>query len=159
MSRTVAWPVFRNDPWQVEASSTRQSFGLPPRFEPLHIDDLAVTDRQHLEPLLATVGFGPGGGTDDLVVTDPDELRRNLGSSSPSLADLKCENLTGLVRAPSNGRVLPPEMTARNTTPLGVVREQRSKGSRVAFAEGLGGGAKLVDHKIEYVRAGYARLW
>jgi hypothetical protein len=45
----------------------------------------------------------------------------------------------------------------RDTTPLGVLREQRDEWLRIALVERVGCRAKLVDHAREYARRGYAR--
>ena len=98
----------------------------------LHVDDLAVPQCQHLVALLAaTVG----------------ELRLDLDPAAASLFDLEGQDLTGLVRAVSDGRLFPPQMAVRDAAPLCVLCEQCRERFRVALAKRFGCGAKLVDHR------------
>jgi hypothetical protein len=94
----------------------------------------------------------PLGRTDDLVA-DLRELGLNVDPLSAAFADLKFEDLTGLVGAVSGGRALPPEVTVGDSPPLGTFREQRRKGDWVALVKRLGCRTKLVDHD----RSKYAR--
>jgi hypothetical protein len=80
-------------------------------------------------------------GPDHLVVTDSSE-RQILDRPAAT----RSHDLTGLVWSASRGRVLPPEVTARRSTPLGVLREQRSERLGIPATQGLGRGAKLLDH-------------
>jgi hypothetical protein len=81
-------------------------------------------------------------GPDDLVVTNTGERQILDRPSATSLQDL-----TGLVWSASRGRVLPPEVTARNTAPLGAFREERHERFGIATVHRLGCCAKLLDHR------------
>lgn len=104
---------------------TGEAFGLPSGGAALHVDDLAVAQRQHLEALVPLPVFSdPLRRADDLVVAYLRELRLYLEPVLAPLLDLKRQDLTGLVRASSGGCVLPPEVTVGHPPPLGVVRQQ-----------------------------------
>jgi hypothetical protein len=87
-------------------------------------------------------------GPDDLVITDASE-RQIL--DRPSAA--RPQDLTGLVWSTSRGRVLPPKVTARRAAPLGVLCEQRNKRFGIPTIQGLGCGAKLLDHDRSMTRS------
>jgi hypothetical protein len=74
---------------------------LPARDASLHVHDLPFPEGEHLETLLPSPLFvRPLGRTNDLVA-DLRELGLNVDPPSRAFADLKFENLTGLVRAVS----------------------------------------------------------
>lgn len=91
----------------------------------LHVDDLVVANRQNLIPLgsLAAV-VEPGGRADDPVVAHQCELRSNLRCAAATLLDLELQDLTGLFGPASARCPFPPEVTARNASPLGVIGEE-----------------------------------
>ena len=125
----------------------------------LHVDDLPVPHAQYLIPLDSrAIGNEPVRGSDDLVA-DLRELWLHLDPSLAPLLDLKLENLTGLVGAVSGGCVFPPQMTARDTTPLRVLCEQRSKRFRVTAVECFGCRTKLVDHRLSMAAVVSLRGW
>src|SRR5207244_1147657 len=73
---------------------------LAPRPAALHVYDLAVADRQHLEPLDPAPAREPARRADHFVADDG-EVRLHAGARRAALLDLELENLTGLVGASS----------------------------------------------------------
>ena len=69
-----------------------------------------------------SVGFLPLGRADDLVAAHLSEFGLNLDPTLASRLDLELEDLTGLVRAASDGRALPPQHAVRDATPLRLFR-------------------------------------
>ena len=125
-----------------------EALGSTARAATLHVDDLPVAHRQHLKTLdPSAAGLNPASRPDDLV-PDLGELGLHLGSPVASLLDLKPENLTGLVGAVSDGRVLPPQVPVRDTAPFRTVREQRGKRFGITPVERLGSRTKLLDHDL-----------
>jgi hypothetical protein len=113
----------------------------------LHVDDLAVTNGEHLEALDApAISSEPGSRTDDLIADLP-ELRLHLGPSLASLLNLESQDLTGLVGTASSGRAFPPQVTMRDPAPFVLRRDQRDKRLRIASVERVGCSAQLLDHK------------
>ena len=78
---------------------------------------------------------------DDLVVADTGEGQI---VDRPTAACL--QDLTGLVRPASGGRVLPPEVAARWAAPRRLLRRERGERLGIALTKRLCGGAKLIDH-------------
>jgi hypothetical protein len=88
----------------------------------LEVGDLPLPVRDHLEPLEPSpTVVQPPRGADDLVVSDLREVRLDNRRATAELPDLELQDLTGLVRAASSRRELPPEVTARDAPPLDVV--------------------------------------
>src|SRR5262249_38148317 len=83
----------------------------------------------------------------DLVLAELGELRPDLEAVHVALVDLMLQDLTGLVGAPSGGRLLPPEEALRDPAPFRVVRERRRERTRVALVQGLDRGFEPVDHR------------
>jgi hypothetical protein len=112
----------------------------------LHVDDLAVADRQDLIALvLPSVITSPRGRADDLVVADHREL--GLYPDWPTaLLDLERQDLTGLVRAPSGWGVLPPEVTVGGAAPFCIVGEEKRERLRITLIQRLRCHTKLIDH-------------
>jgi hypothetical protein len=130
--------------------ATSEALGFPAGLTALHVNDLAVSDRQHLEPLdRPSVSPRQRCRADDLVA-DERELGLDLGRRSSALLSLKGENLTGLVGAASRRRLLPPEVTVRDAAPLGVLSEEGCERFWIALVQCVGCGAQLVDHALEY---------
>src|SRR5581483_1138598 len=99
-----------------------EALGLTPRGARLHVRDPVAPDRQHVEPpLTRSVRVRPLCGADQPVGPHHREVRpqRQLASSTP--LDRRRQDLTGLVGAPSRGRVPPPEEAAGDAPPLGVL--------------------------------------
>ena len=138
----------RGDPsWLKRLSGARETFGLAARRAALHVDDLAVAEREHLVALLAAaVGAEPLGGADDLVVADLGEFGLDGDAVLAAFADLEGQDLTGLVRAVSGRRALPPQVAVRDAAPLALLGDQGGEWFRVALVERCRCGAKLVDH-------------
>jgi hypothetical protein len=99
---------------------------------------LAVAEGHDLVALLAPVGRLQAGRGDDHVLADLGELGFGVERLAGALLELKLQDLTGLVRAASGGRLFPPEVSAGDASPLGVGREQRSHGAGVSAIERLG---------------------
>ena len=75
----------------------------------MHVEDLAVAERQDLEALPAsTVIAQPARGADDLVVADLREVGLDPDSPPAALPDLELQDLTGLVGAVSDRGLLHP---------------------------------------------------
>ena len=120
---------------------TRISLGFAQRPAALQIDDPSLAKRDQLEALLASaVAPDPGGRADDHVPADLPERWLHLDPLVAAFLDLKLQDLTGLVGSASGGRLLPPEVTVRDATPLGVVCEERGEGCWIAVVERFGGG-------------------
>ena len=125
----------------------REAFRLAVGCAALHVDDLAVAKCEHLETfVVAAVGAEPLGGADDLVVADLGEFGLDGDAALAAFADLEGQDLTGLVRAVSGRRALPPQVPVRDTAPLAFLRDQSGEWLRVALVERCRCGAKLVDH-------------
>src|SRR5260370_36956562 len=77
-------------------------------------------------------------------------MRLHLDPAAAALLDLEGQDLTGLVRAVSDGRLFPPQVAVRDAAPLRMLCEQCRERFGVALAERFGRGAKLVDHRPEY---------
>lgn len=86
------------------------------------------------------------GCADDLVVSNLGVLGLNSDTSAASLLDLEPQDLTGLFRTASRGRVLPAEKTARYAAPLGIFGEERGEGFGIPTVERFSGRLKLIDH-------------
>src|SRR5262249_36830605 len=82
----------------------------------------------------------------------------DVDPSAGLVVDPELQDLTGLVGTASARSALPPEVAARPPAPLRVLGEQRRKELRIAAIESLGGGAKLVDHRLEYRSSTSRRL-
>lgn len=80
------------------------------------------------------------------MLVDLDELRLDLDPSLAPLPNLEPQDLTGLVGAVSDRRLLPPQEPVRDAAPLGFLGEQRREGLRVAAIERFGCRAQLIDH-------------
>ena len=109
----------------------------------LHVHDLAVPegDDHGIPSPEFSVVIPQLRGPDDLVVADTGE-----GQIVDRPAAACLQDLTGLVRPASGGRVLPPEVAARWAAPLGVLCEERGERLGIAVIQRLCGGAKLIDH-------------
>lgn len=135
-----------------------EAFGFASGGAALHVHDLSVAERDHLEALLAAaVRAEPSRGPDDDVGSDLFELRLHFDPPLSPFLYLKSQDLTGLVRTASGGRAFPPEVTVRDAAPLRVLREQRRERFWITFVERLGRRAKLVDHRLSMARR-YPRL-
>src|SRR5581483_11772142 len=118
------------------APQAGEALGLPAGRAALHVDDLAVPDREHLEALPpCAVLPHPRRRADDPVVSDPRELRLDLERSA-SLLQPEAQDLTGLVGAASGRGALPPQAAVGNAAPLAVVCDQGCERFRVAPVEG-----------------------
>jgi hypothetical protein len=74
-----------------------EALGLTAGRATLHVDDLAVPEREHLVALATlTVGSEPGRRADDLVA-DLCELGLDLDRRVSAFLDLEPQDLTGLV--------------------------------------------------------------
>ena len=87
----------------------------------LHVHDLAVPegDDHGIPSPESSLGIPQLRCPDDFVVTD---AREGQILDRPSTA--RVQDPTGLVRSASGGCVLPPEVAARHTAPLGVLRKE-----------------------------------
>ena len=129
-------------------SALRKALGLSARGEALHVNDLAVADGEDHEAVsLRLAGRPPGGGPDDLVADlregglDPHQLRAVL-------PPLELQDLTGLVRPSSTGRVLPPKVPVRDATPFAVLVDQRNERLDISLVEGLDRRSQVIDHSL-----------
>src|SRR6266516_2006887 len=133
--------------WELGALATCEAVGLAAAGAALHVDDLAVADREYLEAFLAApVRAEPLRRADDHVIADPGELGLHLDSAVAARAGLGGQDLTGLVGAVSGGRAFPPQVTVRAASPLAFVCDQVGERAGVASVEGFRRGAELVDH-------------
>ena len=113
-----------------------EPLGLPAGRAALHVDDLAVSEREHLEALLPHSGLvHPSGGADDEVVGDSGELGLDVDSAVASFADLEGQDLTGLVGAVSGRRPFPPQVAVWDAAPLALVCDELGERSGVASRE------------------------
>lgn len=127
--------------------SSGEALGLTPSRTVLHVDDLAVGDRQNLVTLASTaVLVLPDRGTDDPVVAHEGELGFTYRQPTSSLVDREPQDLTGLVRPTSARRVSPQEEATRGAAPFGVVCKQGGKRVRIAPVQSLGRFTQLIDH-------------
>ena len=124
--------------------SARELLGFASSGAALHVHDLAAPEGDnHRIPFPAlSVVTRQVRSSDDLVVTDPRE--REIVDCPAAASSL--QDLTGLLRAASRGRVLPPEAAPRNAAPLSVLREERDERLGVAAIQRLRRSAKLLDH-------------
>ena len=103
--------------------ASREAFGFAAGGAALHVDDLAVAEREDLEAFVApAIGSKPLRRADDLVA-DLGELRLHGDPSLAPLVDLKVQDLTGLIGTVSNRCALPPQMAVRDAAPLIVFRD------------------------------------
>lgn len=129
------------------ASSAREPLGLAAGRAALHVDDLAVTEREHLKALLPRAGLvHPQRGADDHVVADSGEFGLHVDSPGAAFVDLEGQDLTGLVGPVSGRRPLPPQMATGDAAPFALVGDQLGERSRVASVEGIRRRPELVDH-------------
>jgi hypothetical protein len=126
-----------------------EPLGLPTGCAALHVDDLAVSECEHLEALLARARLvHPSGGADDDVVAGSGELRLDVDSTVSSFADLEGQDLTGLVGAVSGRRAFPPKAAVWDAAPLALVRDELGERSGVASVERIRCCSELVDHSV-----------
>jgi hypothetical protein len=124
-----------------------EPFGLPAGRAALHVDDLAVSESQHLEALLPPAALvHPLGRADDHVVANACEVGPDVESTVAALADLGGQDLTGLVWAVSGRCALPPQVAVRDAAPLALVCDQLRERSGVASVERIRRDSELVDH-------------
>ena len=126
----------------------REAFGVLSRLAVLPVNDPAAADGHDVVALvLAPVFADPDEGTDHLVFADRRVVGLDQGRPSLVPRDPLLQGLTGLVGAVSGGRVLPPEVSARDPAPLCVISEQRGEWFRVAFELRFHSREELVDHR------------
>ena len=137
---------------------TREPLGFAHCSAALHVDDLVVSEGDHLEAFLSPpVAAGPRRRADDRVGSELSELRLHLDAPIAALLDLELQDLTGLVGSASGRCLLPPEVSVRQAAPLGVVREQGGEGCWIAVVECVCCGSELVDHGSSFARPASAR--
>ena len=103
-------------------SAAREPVGFAAGGAALHVNDLPVSECQHLEAFVAdTIDTDELGRGDDLVVTNLPELGLNLEPHFTALPDLQLQCLAGTIGAVTHRRVLPPQVTVRDAAPLRIL--------------------------------------
>jgi hypothetical protein len=120
------------------------------RAADLQIRDSIVPDRQHVPTRVANfVRPGPAHRPDQFVVTNLRKARVDLEPARAGLLYPIRQDLTGLVRAASGGRVFPPEEAVRHTAPFGVLGKQGRERPGIALVKGFDRYAKPINHSSE----------
>ena len=143
-------------PWRSGArrDAASEALGLATGRAALEVDDPAAPERDHLEALAPpAVLVQPLRRPDDDVVSDLLELRLYVEVAPTALLEREPQDLTGLGRAASGRRALPPKAAVGHPSPLGVLREQGRERLRISSVERLGGRAQLVDHTPSMARS------
>lgn len=128
-------PLARRRKAPIRLGETGVAEGSAPRAAVLHVDDLAVAQRQHLKQRANTA---------TVVVSAPPELHHHSTTARldhrrgqrPHLLPAMLEDRPGLVRAASTRRPTPPQPAAGNAPPLQSRREERDERVEIAIDRG-----------------------